>query len=337
MSGSSLPLVARLLSGFCHDHGLALQLDAGLGHAGYIEAPNGRRSCFIGTRFDLNPMGASELVKDKAYTAEFLRRNGLPTPDDTLLLAAAYRDRLYRARPEYLAGAYQGPDMAEAFATKTGFPLYLKPNTGSGGKDVERVDNSSALSLALARLSETHETLLLQQAVTGADLRLVCLDGRILCALLRQPATLTGDGVTDLRTLVQQKKRTDADLARIERHLMSTGRALTECPEAGEDVTLLPLTNLSAGGTATLLHPDKLSISLKEACLSAGRTFGLRYYAVDLIAQVPEHVDAPFHILEINSAPGLAELHRQGGTSAALAEEIYQEVFLAIKRDLLED
>lgn len=337
MSGSNKPLVARLLADFCHQHGLTLHLDAGLGHAGMIEAPNGRRSCFIGTRFDLNPQGASELVRDKAYTAEFLRSAGLPVPDQIVILASTYRQHLAESRPNYLAGAYQGASMAKDFARRVGFPLFLKPVTGSGGKDVERLDSSQELALSLARLSEKHETLLLQQGVIGQDMRAVCLDDSILLALHRRPASVTGDGLSTLEELARLHLTDRKDLEQARRHVSAQGKTFESVPEEGEDVALLPVTNLSRGGEASLLHPDQLPVSIREACLSAGRILNLRYFAVDLIAREPEDNEAPFHILEVNAAPGLAELHRQGGTASTLVEEIYAEVFRAIAQPLLEE
>ncbi|MFD1696025.1 ATP-grasp domain-containing protein [Roseibium aestuarii] len=334
MRDQPLSLVARLLSGFCARHGLRLHLVSGLGQAGIIEGPTGRRHAFVGTRFDLNPQGACELARDKAYAAEFLSDAGLPVPAHHLVLATAYRQHLSRTRPEYQSTLWQGFDEARAFARGIGFPVYVKPNTGSGGQDVECIGSETALTLALARLSEHHRTLMVQKAVEGHDLRLLCLDERILCALIRRPATVTGDGESSLATLIRLHAVEDADRADMERHLSAAGLRPDHVPLAGELVPVLPMANLSRGGHASFRPLDQIAIPLQEAALSAGRVLGLRYFAVDMIAADPGDPQAAFHLLEVNGAPGLAELHRQDETAAAMVKEIYESVFTAILRDL---
>lgn len=60
--------------------------------AGRIAFKNGTVRHFKGTSFALNPLGASEIAKDKAYATFFMRRLGYNTIEGESFLTAAWCD-----------------------------------------------------------------------------------------------------------------------------------------------------------------------------------------------------------------------------------------------------
>lgn len=59
--------------------GVKVVLEPLYGYAGQIISPDGSISYFKGTCLDLNPAGAVEIAKDKAYADFFMRSLGYPT------------------------------------------------------------------------------------------------------------------------------------------------------------------------------------------------------------------------------------------------------------------
>ncbi len=68
------------------------------------------------------------LCRDKPAMKEVLRKNGVP--------CAA-------------SGAVASPEEARSFAERVGFPIILKPRSGAGAADTERIDNAAQLERAI--------------------------------------------------------------------------------------------------------------------------------------------------------------------------------------------
>jgi D-alanine-D-alanine ligase-like ATP-grasp enzyme len=307
-------LVFQLLDEFCAQNDLKLTSGDPHGHAGMVESSSGKRWFFKGTRFDLNTLGASEIANDKAYAAKFLADNGVPVP-------ASY---LVQTSPISEDKSLFSDSLK--FSENTGYPLYLKPNIGQEGHGVVRVDTDQQLQSALNHLARSHKQLLLQEGVAGQELRIVVLDGEILCAIERCPPQVTGDGVRDIGELLEGQPMVDRRDVRIESELFRQDLTIASIPAKGRQVIVLPVTNLSSGGSARFVTDD-LSPDVGSIACKAVQTLGLRYAGVDLI--IPDDVDhlSPAIILEVNAAPGLSNLSRQGPKEAEIVEEIYQKVF----------
>jgi D-alanine-D-alanine ligase-like ATP-grasp enzyme len=309
-------LVFRLLESYCADNGLHLSAADPHGHAGLVEGPGGKRWLFKGTRFDLNTQGAAEIANDKAYAAHFLKAAGLKVPAGLFVPASEIR------------GAGHLPKHVLDFAEDNAFPLFAKPNSGREGRDVIRVGALDALQTALAALKGRHKQLLVQEEVRGTELRVLLLDGEILCAIERHPPRVTGDGHRSLGKLMAANTGIDTGDKRLEAELFRQGLSLETVLAAGQVVTLLPVANLSAGGTARIVTaqtPPELAAVARRAASA----LALRYAAVDLILPDPPRPDTAV-VLEVNAAPGLANLHRQGEAEARQVEEIYERVFAAL-------
>lgn len=310
-------LVIRLLERHCERHGLRLVSADEHGHAGLVERPDGRRFFFKGTRFDLNPLGAAEIAADKAYTAFFLKAAGLTAVDGLLVQAGE------------LSTSNDLPETVRSFTQASGFPVFVKPNTGREGRDVFRVDTFDALRQALRALAGRHETILIQPEVRGREVRVLVLDGNVLCALERRPPEVTGDGTSPISELIRHMSGIDPADSRIGDELARQSRTPTDVPAPGENVRLLPVANLSSGGSVEIIT-ESVSPNVLSTALRAVNALALRYAAVDFI--LPEAGAPEPAILEVNAAPGIGHLARQGDRQAALAEGLYEKVFSALFR-----
>jgi glutathione synthase/RimK-type ligase-like ATP-grasp enzyme len=310
-------LVFDLLETYCARKGYRLTAGDDHGHAGLVESPSGTRWFFKGTRFDLNTLGAAEIATDKAYAATFLKAAGLAVPDGRLVFA---RDLREHSQPTQ--------DLLD-FAEQHGFPLYVKPNCGREGRDVVRVDTLHALQDTLLTLAKNNDQLLVQPEIRGQELRIVVLDGEVLCAIERRPPQITGDGLRSIAALIGADARLEAVDPRLHVELSQQGLTLEAIPAPGQTVTLLPVVNLSAGGTARIvtgsLAPDLAALARK-----AVQALALRYAAVDLILPDAAGAESDPIVLEVNAAPGLGNLARQGSEESAAVHQIYDRVFEAM-------
>ncbi|MCK7614411.1 ATP-dependent carboxylate-amine ligase [Roseibium sediminicola] len=313
---SSRSVVAQLLENYCAARGLRLTLGDPHGHAGHVENRAGKRWFFKGTRFDLNPYGAAEVANDKAYTCRFLSEAGIAVPKSHFVPA---KDIRTGKRP---------PEDVLDFAEDTGFPLYVKPNEGQEGIGVMRVDTYHTLQNALHILAKSHEAMLVQEEIRGTDLRILVLDGEVLCAFERHAPEVTGDGTSSLAELVDAHPSIDPGDGRIDFELSQQALMLESVPEAGRTVSLLPVSNLSSGGTAKIITAA-LAPELHAMARQAVKTLGLRYAGVDLIVPFVQRPDTKAVVLEVNAAPGLANLYRRGWEETAAVKQVYEKVFEA--------
>lgn len=307
-------LVCRLLEEYCAGKGLRLTLGDAHGHAGHVESRAGRRWLFKGTRFDLNSYGAAEIANDKAYTCRFLKEAGIAVPLGHFVAGDAIRSG---KRP---------PEDVLDFAEDTGFPLYVKPNEGQEGQGVMRVDTYHTLQNALHILAKSHPAMLVQEEIRGTDLRILVLDGEVLLAFERHAPEVTGDGTSSLAELVDAHPGIDPSDGRIDFELSQQALMLESVPAAGQTVTLLPVSNLSSGGTARIITAS-LKPELHALARQVTKTLGLRYAGVDLIVPFEQRPDTAAVVLEVNAAPGLSNLSRQGWEETAAVRQVYEKVF----------
>lgn len=309
-------LVFRLLERFCAEHGLVLTAGDPHGHAGMVENTAGKRRYFVGARFGLNNQSAAEIADDKAYSAHFLAQNGIPVPEWLFLPGDELSDK--DPLPERLV----------SFAQQHGFPLFAKPVTGQEGKDVVRIDSPEHLQKVLAELVQRHDRLLVQQAVSGREFRVLVLDDEVLCLFERLAPAVIGDGEKTIAELVSGLAALDPTDDRFKVELLRQDLSLHQVPEPGRRIELLPVRNLSSGGTAILLDANEYP-GVADTARAAARALSLRYAGVDLLLGKSDAQDHEALVLEVNAAPGLSNLARLGQEEAALVEAIYQRVFQA--------
>lgn len=314
---SGRSVVFDLLECYCAEKGLRLTAGDSHGHAGCIENGAGKRWFFKGTRFDINPLGAAEIANDKAYSLHFLQQAGVPVPESLLVFGAEIRN------------GGQLPNSVSGFVENHGFPLFLKPNIGQEGRDVMRIHDGAELESALHSLSNTHAQLLLQAEIRGRDMRIVLLDGAVLCAIERRPPHVTGDGRRSIAALIDGHPKILAADGRIEASLARQGVSRDGIPGTGERIALLPVSNLSAGGTAEIVT-DRLGPGLVNIALRATAALGLRYAGVDMIVPGSSWKNKDAVVLEVNAAPGLNNLYRQGAQEATCVKTVYTALFDAL-------
>ena len=328
-------LLGPLLAKIAPKIGAKVLLEPDWGIAGQITFKNGKRSYFRYNTLDLNPVGAADIAKDKDYANFFMEKLGYPVvPGSKTFFRKEWAERIHAPK--------RGIDAARAYAQKIGFPVIVKPNSGSQGQDVALVQNVREFDRAARAVFRHDRIMLVQRVVPGTDYRLVVLDDQVISAYARIPLTIIGDGRATIATLIKRKeyqfKREKRDTQmpvndpRIREKLKRSGFTFNSIPKKGEWVQLLDNANLSTGGESIDVTPQ-VHPAFKKLAVRLTKDMGLRLCGVDLmvdgdISKKPE----TFHILEINAAPGLDHYARSGKAQEKIVEDLYMRVLKSLSR-----
>jgi len=299
--------------------------------AGQIIFKGGKKSYFRYNTLDLNPVGASDIAKDKDYATFFMRKMGYPTVRGKSFFSNEWCEAI---------GSKRNIHAAYRYAQTLGFPLVVKPNSGTQGTDVALVHNKKDFYRALKQIFKHDRVALVQKQVHGRDYRIVVLDKEIISAYERIPLNVVGDGRSTIQQLLARKARafvassrdTRINLKdpRMKNKLRQQGLTLLSKPARGEQIFLLDNANLSSGGDAAdvtkSIHPE-----FKKLAVKLTRDMGLRLCGVDLM--VHGDIRKPpkkYWVLEVNAAPGLDHYVKTGKAQQKIVENLYLKVLKSL-------
>jgi D-alanine-D-alanine ligase-like ATP-grasp enzyme len=301
------------------------------GIAGQIRFKNGRKSYFRYNTLDLNPVGSSDIAKDKDYANFFMKRMGYPIVQGKSFYSSAWCKAIGSERDIHAGYRY---------ARRLRFPVIVKPNDGSHGNGVFLVSNKRQFYRGMRSIFRDHKIALVQRPVQGRDYRIVVLDKEVISAYERIPLSVVGDGRSSIHALLKKKQRKfragsrdtriKLDDIRIAHKLGMQKLALRSVPERGKRIYLLDNANLSSGGDAVdvtkPIHPD-----FKKLAVKITHDMGLRLCGVDLmvagdIRQKPKK----YWVLEVNAAPGLDHYVKTGREQQKVVENLYLKVLKSL-------
>jgi len=156
---------------------------------------------------------------------------------------------------------YDDVVQAEAFLAKHG-TVVVKPLDAAHGKGVRTgITSNGVLHEFAAKAKAESDAVLLQQQVSGDDLRVLIIDGKLAAVAQREPAAVVGDGERTISQLIDHENDTNAlrgvnyekPLNRIDKQAATdfigeTG--LARVPAQGEQVRVVGTANIGTGGYA---------------------------------------------------------------------------------------
>ncbi|MEL6226171.1 MAG: N-acetylglutaminylglutamine synthetase [Pseudomonadota bacterium] len=192
--------------------------------------------------------------------------------------------------------------------------IVVKPLKGEQGQGVF-VDLQTVPSVrkSFAEARAISSDVIVEQFVQGDDVRVIVIDGEVVAAAIRNPASIVGDGQHSVSCLIEKQSRRrqaatkgesqipiDDETERCVRH---GGHTMDSIPEEGEVLTVRKTANLHTGGTIHDVTPE-LHASLADASRRAAATLGMPVVGLDLI--IPAIDQPAYWIIEANERPGLA-------------------------------
>ncbi len=192
--------------------------------------------------------------------------------------------------------------------------LAVKPADGEQGKGISlMISSPDELELAICKALKVSDKVILEEFITGKDLRIVVIDYQVVAAAIRKPAEVVGDGESTIQALIiKQSRRREAATQgessipldkETERCVNAAGFHLSDVLPVSKKLTVRRTANLHTGGT---IHDvtDKLHPALEDAAVLAAKTLNIPVVGIDFIVKSstkPEYV-----FIEANERPGLA-------------------------------
>ena len=213
---------------------------------------------------------------------------------------------------------YSDETVDDAIAS-VGFPMVFKPLNGNHGKGATtNITTREQAETALEAAREYGKYVICEKFITGFDFRILVINYKFVCAALRTPASITGDGEHTIQWLVDEANKDprrgyahEKVLTQIKidgytkKMLDDKGYDLKTIPEKDEWVFLKPTANLSTGGTSTdvtdKVHPVNIFLAERIAKIIGLDICGIDVMASDLKSPLFENGGA---VLEVNAAPG---------------------------------
>ncbi len=265
---------------------------------------------------------AVDIACDKEETKNLLQAAEIPVPNGTVI-----RDE------EGLKSAVE----------KFGFPLVIKPIDGNHGKG--NTTNITTWEQALTAFEAAKlygRSVIIEKYITGFDFRVLVINYKFICAALRTPASVTGDGKQTIQQLIDEvnsdprrgygheKVLTQITIDQFTQKMLDEKNyTLETVPPAGELVLLKPTANLSTGGTSNdvteEVHPANIVMCERIAKIIGLDICGIDIMANDLKRPVTENGGA---ILEVNAAPGFRmHIEPSSGLPRNVAEPVVDMLF----------
>jgi GNAT-family acetyltransferase (TIGR03103 family) len=308
---------ARLIVDEARRRGIGVEVTDAEG--GFFRLTYGGRSIHCRESLsELTSAVAMSLCDDKAATRRAVARAGVRVPDEI---------------------EFDTRENLAAFLDKHG-SVVVKPARGEQGRGVSVGLETVAEAMAAVERARAHcERVLVEQCVTGEDLRLVVIGYKLVAAAIRRPARVIGDGASAIRELIERQSRRRAAAtggeskipldAETERCLAKAGFALDDVPPNGKEINVRKAANLHTGGTihdvTAEVHP-----SLVDAAVRAARALDVPVTGIDFIVRSPRQPG--YWFIEANERPGLAN-HEPQPTAERFVDLLFpQSMPTAVKR-----
>ena len=226
---------------------------------------------------------------------------------------------------------------------KYGYPLVIKPIDGNHGKgNTTNITTWEQALTALEAAKQYGRSVIVEKFITGFDFRILVINYKFICAALRTPASVTGDGEHTIQWLIDETNKDprrgyghEKVLTQItvdgftQKILDEKNYTLATIPAKGELVLVKPTANLSTGGTSTdvtdEVHPANIFMCERIAKIIGLDICGIDIMASDLKTPVTENGGA---ILEVNAAPGFRmHIEPSEGLARNVAEPVVDMLF----------
>lgn len=286
-----LNIYARLITKEARRRGIAVEvLDA---EGGFFRLSLAGR--WVTCRESLSEMTSAVAMSrcdDKAVTRRLLQKEGLRVPE------------------QVTAG---DDETIENFVSRHR-AVVVKPARGEQGRGIQvGLTEVDEIKAAVASARAFCDKVLLEQCVSGDDLRVIVIDYQVVAAAVRRPPSVCGDGSHSIGELIERLSRrreaaTDGESripldAETERCARRAGYSLDQVLPGGEWLQVRTTANLHTGGTIHDVTAD-LHPVLSSAAVRAAKALEIPVVGLDFM--VPDVSGPDYAIIEANERPGLA-------------------------------
>ncbi len=268
----------------------------------FFEVSDDRQSFLIqATALPINTQTGARIANNKFLTKKILLGHHLPVPKSWVVKNAS--------------------ELRKIVAKYSPYPLVIKPVEGSHGTEVfSHIEDKQELEGVIQEIftKKTSREILVEEHVSGRDLRVFVVGKTVPAVLERIPAHVIGDGEKNIRQLVKEfnhhplvGKKYEKPMCKIhltkeeKRILAKQNLTIWSIPDNGQRVWLRNNANISTGGIGKDVT-DTTPQWIKDLAIKACAAVGLQVSGLDIIFN---DITQKAFILEINDTAGIDVHH----------------------------
>lgn len=265
-----------------------------------MHRPDGARLAYIHTRLLPScPKPSAAICNDKIATNEILEAKRVRIPWSRTYRedqAAIARKEAFAAHPEVVVKAH---------SLTLGVGVYLNVRE-------EHFEETFEECIALQKRRGHEPTVIVQEMVTGFEMRATVVEGRLDNVVVRIPAFVTGNAVSTVDELIDAKNEVRSECGffydkpikrnrNMKAFLGTQGIAMDSVPADGENVLLTNISNSTYGGE-TAVVTELVSNEFKETALRAAAAIpGVMTAGLDIMVDRFDSTDPV--VIEANTYP----------------------------------
>lgn len=254
------------------------------------------------TKTSLDNYASILIMENKLVTKKNLAEHGIRTPKGE---------------------EYTNAEIAKAdFDIFQGKSVVIKPNQTNFGIGITIIKDNfdkDTFSRAIEIAFEHDSTVLIEEFIEGKEFRFFVIDDEVVGILHRVPANVTGDGLKNIKELVDLKNqdplrgkgyRTPLEKIQLgeaeSMFLQSQQKDFDYIPAKGEVVYLRENSNISTGGDS-IDYTDDIPNSYKQIAVKAAKALNVRITGLDMIIKdfTKEANSDNYSIIELNFNPAI--------------------------------
>jgi len=255
------------------------------------------RSILNGESYDSTSKASEAIMDDKQTTKDLLGELTMPTPKGI---------QWGQNEDETIISEYLNKHQEIHY-------WVCKPRIGTEGIGVGiHLRNQEEILKHIQKHHELCEYWIIEEQITGEDLRIQVVGGRIVAACRREPAHVIGNGTSTLSDLISKRQK-ELKTINPDNHLIiddeskelihEQGLELESVPHPNHQVQLKRVANMGQGGHAVDLS-DNLHHRYEEWIEKIAEKLNIEIFALDAITTDPsedplEHTS----VLELNARP----------------------------------
>ena len=290
--------------------------------------PNGKNFVARDYPFNINNGGSIALCSNKSACNSFIRTLGFNTPEEKYYVR---KSNIHVTLNEMEKDLWN-PEKNLGFT----YPIVVKPNNLSQGEGVFIAQNQDECIRFAQEAFLKSSMILLQEYCKGNEYRVVVLKDRILQAYQRIAFHIKGDGLKTINELINEKvnsfkaygrdKEVNFSDPRVISHIKQAGYTMDTVLSSEEVLRLQDIANLSLGGESVDVI-DSIDSKFVSMAIELAQSLNLQLCGIDIIANNISNFEEGYHILEINSSPGLDNYLYEKKMQTKYVEMLYSQIF----------
>lgn len=307
------------LKAFAADNGLQLEEFCHQWVHKLTHPETGKSTFVFGYDLGLNPSSVAQICRDKVATSEILEAAGIPVVPHRLII----QPNLISYAPNATADKV----LKQVFDESVGH-IVVKPNEGTGGRDVYRLQSLAQALPIIERLHKQDKAVAVSPYLESeCEWRVYLLKGEAKIVVKKNPRIIEGDGVRDFETLARIAIGEPAveELLQQSPHLFEEWKTLG-VPAVGQSVKLNWRNNLSQGAVPEFVEISSAPNQVLKLAVEASIEIGLVVGSVD-VTQSKETL----RVLEVNAGVMMERLSRLSIEMENSTSQYYQEALLLLR------